>query len=97
MMNSFNMFQKTFGVNMFYANSLPDFAQKTLMKLYNGKVPNIFTFHQKFPEIMELFRNNTYGGIVNVFHRHITLMDEPAPNSAKYNEQGIIMYKINII
>ena len=91
MLNSFNLFEKTFGANMFYQYSLAGFAQESLMKLYNQNVPNIFSCPKKYPEITAIFRENIYGGICNVFHRHITLMEEEAPFAAKFNANGKII------
>ena len=92
MLNSFNLFEKTFGINMFYEYSLAGFAQKAVFKLYNPNVPNIFSF--PFKEVTELFRSNIYGGICNIFHRHITLMDEEAPYAAKFNSKGMLFLVI---
>ena len=85
--------------------SLAGFAQSALMNLYDINAPNIFTFppsnrNIEFSEITELFRDNTYGGICGLYHRHISLMDEEAPFAAKYNKNGqrwkkIELYDIN--
>ena len=94
LLNSFDLFKKTFDVEMNREYSLAAFSQSALMKLYNTNVPNIFSFPKNtknvdFDKITSIFRKNTYGGICGLYHRHISLMDEPAPDAAKYNKKGL--------
>lgn len=86
--NSFEEFESVFGVDMFSEYSLPAFAQSAVMKLYNKAVPNLFSPPKRYREITEIYRKNCYGGICNVYHRHISLNDDDAPHAAKYNNKG---------
>jgi hypothetical protein len=67
---------------------LPSFAQFAMYRMYNYESPSIFTFPPGYAHIAKLFRENTFGGIVNTYQRHVTTMDEEAAYAAKYNFSG---------
>ena len=68
---------------------LPSFAQYAMFKLYEKDSPSIFSFAPDFPHLVRLFRDQTFGGITNVYMRHATTCDDDAAPAAKMNKSGM--------
>ena len=89
MMAQFQILRDNFGFEPMVLSGLPAFAQYAMFNLYNTDCASIFTFPQQFQHLVKEFRQNTFGGICNVYMRHATTMDEPqAAYSARYNTSG---------
>lgn len=88
---SFQCFFKYFGNNPLLHRSLPSLAFKAAFSMFDKSMPYISTFSPMFTNIRELFRQNQYGGLVNIYHRRIYLgSEEPsaatiAPNGDKFS------------
>ena len=60
-----------------------------MFEMFDSSSPSVFTFHQRFEHLVKLFREQTIGGITNVYMRHATTVDEPdAAPAAKFNKSG---------
>ena len=89
MMEQFRILKENFHVTPMVCTSLPSFAQYAMFELYDRSSPSIFTFHQRFEHLVKLFREQTIGGITNVYMRHATTVDEQdAAPAAKFNKSG---------
>ncbi len=85
----FKVFRQNFDVEPMVCSGLPGFAQEAMYKMYAASSPSLFTFPDRFEHVTKLFRENTLGGICNVYQRHATTRDEPnAAHAAKYNTRG---------
>ena len=67
---------------------LPSFAQFAMFRMYKFESPSIFSFPQEYSHLVKMFREHTHGGLVNVYQRHVTTLDEEAAYSAKFNKSG---------
>ena len=89
LMSQFRVLRENFNVEPMVCSGLPGFSQYAMYQLYNKDAPSIFTFHDNFEHVVKLFRENTLGGICNVYHRHLTTLDDPqAAQAAKFNKNG---------
>ena len=88
MMNQFSIFEKNFGLSPYQCMGLPQFAKKSMYKMYDQFAPAIFSFSEN-SSATQVFREQTIGGLVNVYKRHVTLdQNEQAPAAAKQNKNG---------
>ena len=77
--SSFTCFYNYFGNNPLLFRSLPGLAFKAAFTLFDKSLPCVSTFCPSFDYVRDLFRNNQYGGLVNIFHRRVVLgADGPA-------------------
>ena len=95
LINQFKILKQHFHVEPMVCFGLPSFAQFAMFRMYKYTSPSIFTFPQPYAHLVKLFRNNTHGGLVNVYQRHVTTVDEEAAYAAKYNKSGLKSYKKN--
>ena len=73
-------------------SGLPAFAQYAMFNLYDKSCASIFTFPPDFQDLAKLFRQNTLGGICNVYKRHATTHNEPdAAHAAKFSKTGKVL------
>ena len=87
--NCFTSYEQYFNVKPMIAASLPSLAQSAMFANYPKSDPLIFTFNEKNNDIKDLFRSNVYGGLVNVYKRHVTTFDQPnIPDAARYCANG---------
>ena len=87
--NCFDSYFTYFGVNAITAMSLPSLAQEAMFKNYAADAPLIYSFSEAFKEINQLFRKNVYGGLVNVYRRHVCTYDkEGIAKAARYADNG---------
>ena len=87
LMAQFRILRENFQVEPMICAGLPGFAQQAMYLAYEG--PSAFSIPQRFEHIVRLFRENTLGGICNVYQRHATTRDEPnAAYAAKFNDKG---------
>jgi len=88
--NCFNCYDQYFNVNAITALSLPGLAMKAMFKNYDKSAPLIFSFSEEFKEMNEIFRSNVFGGLVNVFRRHVCTYDTEVtiPTAARYAPNG---------
>ena len=84
---SFATFVKYFHNNPMYYRSLPGLAFKAAFSMFDRKLPYVTTFCPAFEHIRQIFRNNQYGGLVNIFHRQIVLGGD-GPPAAKIAPNG---------
>ena len=86
--NCFNCYNLHFDVNSISALSLPGLAMTAMFKNYVATDPLIYSFSEKNMEINRIFRSQIYGGLVNVFRRHVTTSDDNVPHNAKFSPNG---------
>ena len=88
--NCFACYDQHFKVNAMTALSLPGLAMNAMFKNYKVEDPLIYSFSDKYKYINEIFRSNVYGGLVNVFTRHVCTYDteKPIPHAARYAPNG---------
>ena len=88
--NCFKSYNTFFGVNPQSALSLPSLAQEAMFKNYSLDAPYIYSFRDLNKDVNALFRDNVYGGIVNVFRRHVSTYDQEIelPRAARYSDNG---------
>ena len=77
--NCFSCYNQYFGLNSITAMSLPSLAMTAMFKNYCPESPLIYSFAEQNKDINKLFRANVYGGLVNVFARHVSTFDLPVP------------------
>ena len=87
--NCFDCYYNYFQVNPILSLSLPGLAQEAMFKSLKQDSPLIFTFSEKNKEINKIFRSQVYGGLVNVFRRHVTtIQDASLPHNAQFAADG---------
>ena len=88
--NCFNCYDKYFDVNPITSLSLPALASTAMYKSFEIDAPLFYTFSEDFKDISDLFRKSIFGGLVNVFLRHVSTFDLPAPvpKAARYAKNG---------
>ena len=88
--NCFDAYFKYFGVNAITAMSLPSLAQEAMFRNYDPTSALIYSFAEENRDINNLFRKSVFGGLVNVYRRHICTYDraEPIPPAARYADNG---------
>ena len=84
----FDAYQQYFGQNAYFALSLPSLANSAALNLYDQYSPLAFSFNTAHNDIRLLFRESIVGGLVNVYHRKISLNDDNAEYNAKYSPNG---------
>ena len=57
----------------------------------NDDLPHVFTFNQKYSFIRELFRDNLFGGLTSVMHRHLDLSGTDSPFAARHVPNGNLL------
>lgn len=90
--NCFASYKKYFHVRPYQAYSLPSLASQAMFGFMNPSHPLIFSFHENAKEIHKKFRDSIFGGLVNVYKRHIVTDDSiecspvarHAPNGEPY-------------
>ena len=85
--NSYSCFFRYFGNNPLMFRSLPGLAFKAAFTAFDKNLPYVSTFHPSFNHVRELFRDNQYGGLVNIFHRRVVLGAD-GPPAAKFAPDG---------
>ena len=96
----FSEFENNFNISPMQFLGLPSFAKAAMLKLYDSNCPSMFTFPPS-SDATKIFRDQTLGGLCNVYHRHITTINEKnTPFLARYNKEGkkwreIRFYDIN--
>ena len=89
--NSFKCFFNYFGNNPLLFRSLPALAFKAAFSLFDKTLPCVSSFSPSFDYIRQIFRNNQYGGLTNIYHRRVVIgADGPsaattAPNGDPYS------------
>lgn len=91
MIKQFRTFEENFGKSPIQSLGLPSFAAETMYDSYDKNCANIFSF-SKNSNATQIFRDQIIGGLVNVMKRHVTLLDESAPDPAKFNKKGTHYY-----
>ena len=87
--NCFECYHQHFGVNPIVGLSLPGLAQQAMFKSFKRDSPLIFSFAEKNKEISDIFRSQVYGGLVNVFRRHVTTTNDTSlPHNARFAPDG---------
>ena len=89
MISEFTILAEIFGIQPIVCYGLPSYSQRAMFKMLNPESPSCFSIAPQFEHLVKLFRDNTYGGIVNVYARHITTLDEEASTAAKENSYGL--------
>ena len=96
LINQFKIFEEAFGLCPFQCLGLPQFARKAMYRMYRNDAPAVFSFSptdQSTSSATKIFRQNTIGGLVMVYKRHVTLdPNEDAPSAAKFNRDGMFSY-----
>ena len=89
-MNCFNSYRNFFDVNPHAELSLPSLAQKAMIENFKKDSPFVYSFNEKNRKIGEIFRDRVYGGLTNVYHRHVRTFEseDHIPDRAKYSESG---------
>ena len=86
--NSFKSFYTHFKVNPMSKKSLPSIAFAAAFKLFDQSMPYLMSFSPMFDDIRQLFRNNQLGGLVNIYHRHVNIMDDNSHQSTREGPNG---------
>ena len=87
--NSFYTYYRHFGTDPMLFRSLPGLAFETAFSLFADNMPYVCTFTPSFDYVREIFRDNQYGGLVNLYHRQIILNDNvEGPRNAKIAPNG---------
>ena len=74
--------------------SLPKLAQDCMFQQYPSNHPLVWSFAKKNLSLALLFRKNLVGGLVNLYHRHLST-DESAPENARRLPNGEKLTKIS--
>ena len=85
---SFSCFFNYFGNNPLLFRSLPALAFKAAFTLFDKSLPCVSSFCPSFDYIREIFRNNQYGGLTNIYHRQVCLGGD-GPPAAKFAPNGV--------
>ena len=88
--NCFESYKRCFDIDPHYELSLPSIALKAMIENFEHTSPLVYTFGERDRSLAKFFRDRIYGGLTNVYHRHIRLYDSPeiVPDRAKYSESG---------
>ena len=89
-MNCFDAYQKYFSIDPHQEMSLPSIAMKAMFKNFSNDSPLVYSFDDRNKDIADIFRARVFGGLTNVYHRHVRLFDSPEEIAfrAKYSENG---------
>ena len=87
LIKQFKVFENNFKASPMQFLGLPSFALESMFNLYDKNCANIFSFPPN-SDGTKIFREQIIGGLVNVMKRHVTLLDEPASDRAKFNIKG---------
>ena len=69
MKTCFENYMKYFHVDGLSRLSLPSIGFQSMYRLFDGRLPYVWTFNKTGDCIRRLFRNNVLGGLSTVFHR----------------------------
>ena len=86
--NSFKSFYTHFEINPMSKKSLPSIAFAAAFKLFDQNMPYLTSFSHMFDETRQLFRSNQLGGLVNIYHRHVNIIDNEGPESTRIGPNG---------
>ena len=86
--NSFKAFYENFEINPMAKKSLPSIAFSAAFHLFDQRLPYLFSFCQSFDAVRKLFRDNQLGGLVNIYHRHVNIVDDEGPDSTRIAPNG---------
>ena len=89
-MNCFASYSECFSINPHAELSLPSIALKAMEANFKKDSPLVFTFSEDERKIADIFRDRVFGGLTNVYHRHVRLFDsaENIPERAKFAKSG---------
>ena len=86
----FKAYREYFGVRPYTSLSLSSLAQDAMFQNFCDQSPYIYSFADAQKDINLLFRANVYGGIVNVYKRHVRTFDsdDNVPDTARHAPNG---------
>ena len=89
-MNCFETYENCFGVNPHNELSLPSIALKAMVENFKPDSAFVYTFDEDEKDIADIFRDRVFGGLTNVYHKHVRLYDsdQEIPYRAKYSKSG---------
>ena len=63
---------------------------KAMFKNFSAESPLVFSFNDRNKDVADIFRSRVFGGLTNVYHRHVRLFEsaEKIASRAKYSETG---------
>ena len=93
----FSAYDSCFEQNAYTALSLPSLASAAAFHLYDKRAALCFSFNESNNDLRILFRESIIGGLVNVYHRRISLLDLSAPKNAVYSGTGEMFTKITFL
>ena len=87
--NCFESYRKNFSVRPLLAYSLPSLAMTAMFANFPESTPFVMSPHFKTKEVHAKYRDSVYGGLVNVYKRHIVTHDRfPVPFEARHAPNG---------
>ena len=86
--NCFDKFYEYFQIDGMTRLSLPSIAFQAMFELYDKSLPYVASFTKKSEHIRKLFRSKVDGGVSNIYHRDIDLMDSGSPHNARFAPNG---------
>ena len=87
--NCFHAYRQNFSVNPLLGYSLPSLALSAMFAQFPSESPYVMTPSVKIKDVHEKYRNSVYGGLVNVYKRHIVTHDRyPVPHIARHAPNG---------
>ena len=87
--NCFQAYRQYFKVNPLLGYSLPSLAMTAMFSQFPENCPYVMTPHKKDEEVHKKYRSSVYGGLVNVYKRHIVTHDRyPVPYAARHAPNG---------
>ena len=86
--NCFEKFYECFQIDAMTRLSLPSIAFEAMFGLFDKSLPYVASFTKKSEHIRQLFRSKVDGGVSNIYHRDIDLMDGTSPHNARFAPNG---------
>ena len=87
--NCFDSYRKHFSVRPLLAYSLPSLAMSAMFANYPDNYPYVMTPHKKITRMQQKYRDSVFGGLVNVYKRHIVTHDRyQVPHAARHAQNG---------
>ena len=87
--NCFKAYRQYFSVNPLLGYSLPSLALTAMFSNFPEDSSYVMTPHKKDEEVHAKYRSSVYGGLVNVYKRHIVTHDRfPVPHQARHAPNG---------
>ena len=88
--NCFDSYTQCFDIDPHKELSLPSIALRAMVSNFKPTSPLVYTFGENERKIADIFRDRVYGGLTNVYHRHVRLFDsdEAIPDRAKFSKSG---------